>query len=557
MKNNNIIANIIGFSALLIYSLLFLLDISPYWFSPDWITDDAMQQVYQFHDVYNPGIFQGDIITQSMNLYLAPLHYWMAYGITIISKDPIIMAHWMMLIQVALTVLFIFLTINLSAGFFPACLGALWFLHSGILIQRLSGGLPRGWISPLVAIYLYLVAGKKHFLILLTLLLACLLNSLAAFILIASYGFYLVIKILCQSNRKEYLKTFLYFCLACPLYLLVTYKVIERPENIGKMVSYQEALQMPSLTKEGRFKIAPLPPVLSEFESQSMQIFAVYYHKTFNKLRKYSLPIVFSLIFIICLIAYKNKIAPMPGYLFSFILAVTFCYSASRLLAFNLYVPNRYLRFPVSIFFICFFIISLWRIFPKRIYSYLSYLLLGSYVFLGTGSGLQREAGYNYKKSQDGQVFEWIKNNTPLDSTIAGYPNFVDPLPLFAMRKVYISNETAHPFYDKYYEFVKHRLNVTLKAHYAKNLADFLKALEGEKIDYFIFERRKFKTNELKKATYFAPFDELIKTLTSGDSQKYVFFEMLSQAESQPSWLKFTDSKAMLIDVNELKKSLN
>lgn len=547
------IPNILAFCVLAAYSVLFLMDISPYWFSPNWITDDAMQQVYQFHEVFNPGIFKGDIITESMSLYLAPLHYWLAYLITYLTGDPIVMAHWVMCLQVFLTVIFIFMTINYSAGFFPACMGALWFLHSGILIQRLTGGLPRGWISPFVAIYLYLAAKQSHFFILISLLLACVLNSLAAFLLIASYSLFLFVNYLNKETRAAYTRPVIYFVACCPIYLLVTLHAIKRPESIGKMVTYKEALEMPSLSKEGRFKIAPLPPVTFEFNTQVFQIFTVDYNKVLRPIKPFVGIVVISLIVLICAYAAHRKTPPIPRSLYTFIFATLICYFLARIFAYNLYVPNRYLRFPISIFLICFFCISLWRIFPKRIHSYLALLLLASYVFIGTGSGLQKEAGYNYEKGQDGHIFEWIRKYTAQDSVVAGYPNLVDPLPLFAMRKVYISNETAHPFYDKFYEVVKHRLEVTFRAHYARNMKDFLNALNDEKIDYFIFDRKRFAPEALAKASYFAPFDKLIEELTKNNVGEYAYFQLPKDLDEKAPYLKFIDSNTALVDVKLLR----
>src|SRR5690606_9468209 len=117
--------------------------------------------------------------------------------------------------------------------------------------------------------------------------------------------------------------------------------------------------------------------------------------------------------------------------------------------------------------------------------------------------------------------------------------------------------ETAHPFYDKYYEIVKHRLRVTLRAHYAKSVPEFLGAIGDEKIDYYIFNRKKFQPEQLSKATYFAPFDALVRELTSENQADYAYFDLTNTVDSgDPSYLVFSDSNFALIDLGKLRSKI-
>ena len=53
--------NLVCFGLMVWYAILFYNTIRPYWFHPSWTTDDALQQVYPFHEVLKPGLFQGDL----------------------------------------------------------------------------------------------------------------------------------------------------------------------------------------------------------------------------------------------------------------------------------------------------------------------------------------------------------------------------------------------------------------------------------------------------------------------------------------------------------------
>jgi hypothetical protein len=128
----------------IIYAFFLWKSLSRWWFHRDWTTDDAVQQTYPFHDVAHPGLFAGDLITDVMKGYLAALHYWLHYSITWLCGDPIMSGHWVMLIEVLLSTGFLFFAVRHVVGTFPAIFAALWLLHTRHLIQRMTGGLPRG-----------------------------------------------------------------------------------------------------------------------------------------------------------------------------------------------------------------------------------------------------------------------------------------------------------------------------------------------------------------------------------------------------------------------------
>jgi len=49
-----------------LYLAAFYSGIREYWFSPDWATDDSMQQIFPFYKALHPGLFEGDLITKMM-----------------------------------------------------------------------------------------------------------------------------------------------------------------------------------------------------------------------------------------------------------------------------------------------------------------------------------------------------------------------------------------------------------------------------------------------------------------------------------------------------------
>jgi hypothetical protein len=66
-QRNITVSTVLSALFMLCYGYLFYDSIRPYWFHRGWTTDDALQQVFPFHEVVQPGVFTGDLITEVMS----------------------------------------------------------------------------------------------------------------------------------------------------------------------------------------------------------------------------------------------------------------------------------------------------------------------------------------------------------------------------------------------------------------------------------------------------------------------------------------------------------
>jgi len=182
-------------------------------------------------------------------------------------------------------------------------------------------------------------------------------------------------------------------------------------------------------------------------------------------------------------------------------------------------------------------------------------VLLVGLVGLGSGSGLKGDCNLNYHRFRKGHAFEWIEKNTDLKSVIAGHPVHVDPVLLFAKRRVYVSSEVAHPFYPKFYQEMERRLKISLRAHYAKTFNEFLDIINLENIDYFIFSRQRFYGHALKKATFYKPLDQLVAELTSRNYTDYAYKRLPKKVDVEHyPFLVFRDDQSAVVDLKVLRK---
>ena len=558
--------------------------ISDLWFNPQWTTDDAYQQSFQFHKVMEPELFKDDLITEMMTHYLTPVHYWLSYGITYFTKSPILTGHWVMLIQILLTLGFLAVAVKkYTNSWAPAFFSVIWFVHSRPVLQRLGCGLPRGWAGPVLTAFLYFLSIRSHKGILATLFLGSITHPVSTFLCALTYGAWILFKSFYGDEIKLYRKNIISLLLFSPLLLAVTIYATKPDEKFGEMATLKKAATMPEFQKNGgRFPFVPLEDPAEEILTNGFQAFYYRFHRPMSPSLKTITPI-FVVLILLFGILYKinknslndnsvvKKASLLPFELTIFGILALFVYFLSRLLAFRLYVPDRHLQIPFCLFFVVSITIIFWKFFTNiktgcgnenKNQNYLmgtfGLTLLGFFIFLNSGTGYYGSLNFNSHIYKKGRFNEWLSKNTPIDAVIAGHPVIVDATQLLGKRKVYISTETAHPFFDKYYETIKPRYELSLRAHYAKDLNELYELCKGKGIDYFVFWRKQFLPEYLKNAKAFKPFDVLVKQLASRDPANFAFRKLPEKASNDSfSPLVYKDSETVIVDLKLLEGFLS
>ena len=564
---------ILGISLLfLIYYVYHFINSLPLWFHPGWTTDDALQQWFPFHEILDPGVFNKELMYEVMKGYLAPLHYWICAIATYLTGDVIMAAHWVMLIQVSLTALFTFLAVRVVAGNVPAIFSLIWLLHTRQIIQRMTAGLPRGWSGVVIPAFFYFAFKRNHTGVLVVLLLGCLSHPPTTMICALTYGLWLL-KEVAFGEREAFLKPLIILVLLSPVYAFITWKVVERPDHVGQMVSYGEAIEMPQFRyPHGRFPFLPHPKVSTEWWMYGFQAFTGRFYKPVKVLRKHIRTIVVVMFVFLLFFAYRRKKVLPPSVLFIFLFSIVTVYFLSRPLAFKLYVPNRHLQFPMAYFWILSVPILIWAalhrgggvselrssLWKNAKYSFLGMILLSGFVYAGSSTGLIGSANFNYSTTKKGNFFIWARKNTPKHALFAGHPKLIDGLMLFGQRRAYATNETYHPFYKGYLAEMERRLEKTFRAHYAKELGEIPEIFKGEDVDYFVFDRKKFYPDLLKAEKFYPPLDALVEDLTADDPSVYAYKKIPRELNLEIApYLVYRDDHSVVIDIEKLRQFLS
>ncbi len=541
--------------------LIFKYDQAPY-FNPNFAGHDARQQLFSLYDVTQPGIFEDDYISRSMSLYMGPLHKLLAKTIVKYTESPIMAGHWIMTVQFGLTVLFVFLAACSFSSIVAACASVIWLLNTPWLIRNTFGGLPRGWAGAILAAFLYFLSRKNHKAIIVLIFIGSMLHPHSTFLVCATYSFYLAFNFIIPAKRQEFKKYIVQFAMACPLIFAVNYYYIQRPDDIGTMVTLKEAENMPAFSKKGgRFPFVPLSSLSDDFYNSSLRIFLDYDGKDTIKIKNkiiYVLILFYGLAVLLTIIRRKYLI-PQEFLIFAFSILVA--YYLARLFAFRLYVPVRYLAWPPALFFLISMPAIVWKMFESKYERKTQYssvfgiTALLFFIYFFTGSNIAAKSNYKPGNDFDNPAYEWIRNNTSKESVFAGQPSSIDGMPLYGIRRAFVTTETAHPFYDKYAKEIERRIDISFRALYAKDKNNFLLAIGNEKIDYFVFSKKYFKLNKPGKkptfrfANYSLPHREEVHSLGSRPAEDY-FFSNLSEYQSA---IVYDSADVTILDIKSLK----
>ncbi|RMD85093.1 MAG: hypothetical protein D6808_05930 [Candidatus Dadabacteria bacterium] len=394
---------------------------------------------------------------------------------------------------------------------------------------------------------------------------SCLLHPPSALAIGIAMGIIFSVRAFCGRSKQKYLRMLGIYLVLAPLFVFETYMAVKKPPELGRMVSYKEALEMPEFSRDGgRFKMVPFWKPSEEIRVFAFQAFNSSLHKAPSFFENHTVEIV---VFLAVLLVIFGMVRRKPSFRLecvAFLVAIFITYFCARLFAFYLFVPQRYIQIPMTVFFVASFPLAVWSVFRGKtdqrgsLTQYMGLVFLGVIVAVGSGSGLYGDANFNKVRTQKGHLWNWVRKYTPKNALIAGHPTHIDGVMLFGERRGYATTETAHPFYDKYYAKIKKRLEISLKAHYARSLKELALILKPEGVDYFIFKRKNFYPEALKKSRYFRPLDVLVRELTSRRYTDYAYKQLPRKVDMENApYMPYRDDQSVVVDMRKLYQWLN
>ncbi|MFH0964500.1 MAG: hypothetical protein V2A58_10875 [Planctomycetota bacterium] len=526
--------------------------------SPLVIQNDERAHNMPYLSFHHKGVLEGSLIRDYMLAY-EPIGHRALYYLMTFFLSPFVASK---VVWIGLYGVVVLYCVKLGRlGGYPEAGAMLGLLFLGSpMCEALAGGLPRSFALPVVLAFLYYLLAGNDLGALVTLVVGAGFYPPAFAVCFAGYGLS-VLADAARLERSETVRRMWRLGLVAIVCLLVLLPSVVKPDFVGHVVSLEKARSMPEFGPKGRWA-GHLPferldrilvrqiPVAFRAVGRPLNEGILAFSEAFHPV-----PLFWVVVSVTSLLAAGAGGAVGRMGLFGAASAVV--YVAAQCLGYRLFHPSRMVIFawPVLVGTMCCLGIArlpVWRGKPGMVdFRLLGVfaLLLSRMVAYGTGADLTvRDLGCIDCRDRAG-LYEFFRG-TRKDALIAGDPYELDNVMSFSARKAYVTYESAHSLYDRYYAEIKRRFEALHRGYFATDPKDLLEFVSSEGIDYLLVNREHF---EYGGALYqlFEPIDSALRERLEGVGEgSFVLSRDLSGA------VVFRSGLFLVIDCRRLKGAL-
>ncbi len=477
----------------------------PAFTNPFVINDDVRQQIYWMQQWLDPGLFQGDLLSDYARRYVpwgVKALYWLASWVL----RPLYFS------KVLPGLLFIFLGLCLFkigaklGGRLLAwvTVGLYWLMP--FFLDNLAGGLARAFAAPLLALLLLGWLESRPWVVALALTLQAL---FIPYIFPVGAG---AVILAWLAGRTGYFspppfpaRTLHFLLLAAGAGLVALMNFDYQGAGFGPLVSAAEMANRPEFGSGGRYAILPVPSLLWEL-IQPWEDIAPF--RDGGPVAGVAVTFVVAALAAIGIFqvdwrALKDRLGPL-GWLG---LSSVLLYFLARIFLLKLFVPDRYVMYTVNLFYCLFLALGLNG--ALKIGQWPRNLALVALILTAT-LGALRLHGVGLKDYSAYQALYAALAETPKDALIAGHPNLMDTVPTFARRRAFATYELAHPWSRGYWQQLGPRLDDLFRAYYAADPKEVLNFCRQYGISFLVVDDRHFRPDFLRGGRFFFPMDQRV-----------------------------------------------
>jgi len=496
---------------------------------PLYFHDDAPQHVVPFLRYSDPALFRNDYAS---DYYLAclPIGYKGLFSLGAVLWDPIAISK--VLPYVGL------LVVLLGVGAAAARLGgaaAAWgamalCLSADVYLDRMGGSTARIAAFPLLAgAVSALAAGRCGALAAVVGLAGAFYPAMAV---VCGLALAIVLLLMPASDRGTAAGWSLRRRAAVLVATAVLTGVVVLPTMLscrqyGRLLSADDVAAYPEYGPQGRYGAPDRPPFASLPRALAVQSFHALVgsgepfaprlrawglpHPTDPRFVSRIMPALAVMLAVVCLgfvpAAFRDAGARR---LLVLLLAACLGYLASRRLAPHLYLPQRYLAYPLPILVTVALPVALATVARmlrgdgrRPLATAASGFALCALGFVLIGARVDPEVGL--RPHAPYRMYEVVRSLPP-DALVAGWPSgLVNDLPYLSRRRTLVTFETHQAFHLGYAEEMRRRMRALIDAYFATTLAPLVRLRDGFGVTHLLVDTTHYGS---MPPVYFAPFDD-------------------------------------------------
>jgi hypothetical protein len=529
--------------------------------NPFIINDDVRQQLYWMQQWQDPALFRGDFLAGYARDYVpwgVKGLYWLAsWWVSPLAFSKLLPGFLFILMAISLFKIGTRLS-DRRLGWMMVVV--FWLMP--FFLDNLAGGLARAFAAPLLALFWLGWLAQRSWVIGAALLLQALFIPYIFIVAALATLLAWTLARLGQDSPPPFPTQPAHFVLlGLGAALLVAINLQFSADGYGPLVSAKEMVNRPEFYGHGRYQFLPEPSLLWKI---------IIPWERIAPFREWG-PVagILGCVSLIILVAAGARRLDWPAWRqrlkpFWYLgLASLALYFLARLFLLKLFVPDRYLKYTLNLFYCLVLALGLHT--ALRVQRWPRHLAILALV-AAAGLGAWRLQGVGLKDYSAYRAVYAALAETNQDALIAGHPYLMDTIPTFAQRTAFATYELAHPWSRGYWEKLEPRLRDLFNAYYAADPREVAGFCRKYRVAYLIVDDRHFTPAFLKGGfflfpydkrplpgvarglaemvycPFFAPFDEQIKKITA-EREKYALL-------SDPSFHSLAiDQHVRLIDM--------
>lgn len=518
--------------------------------------DDARQQIWPLLRYKDSALFPNDYVADYYLHAFLPLGYSLFYEVMAPFVDPRLVSKVLPYLLLLVTVMSIGIVSWRLSGTSAAWLSAAIILTADIYLARMTGGLPRSFAFPLMALLFFGAAsGRPLFLAVVTAIGAMFYYVVAAIGGMLLFACLFAIPASWRGAARSWsigrrLVILISTGIVCLLMVLPAYF---SAKSYGPNLTQKDVRDFPEAGIGGRYGRDDLPGAGNAFIESvkkgaltfgGQKIFSWTLYKAAKENRKFIAAAVLLMLIIGVYIVWWREISAKRLILMPLVAIAG--YYVAELFSPYLFLPTRYLTYTMPLFLAAIFPaamlaivqrIPLLRNLPEKgvltAVSILSLILL-----FGGGPSASR----GLMQVQEHGIYTAI-SQLPKDSVVAGWPKgVIQNVPYLSERTAFLSFETHQAFHKEYTLEMRRRMQALIAAYFSLD-RDKIKILNKQfGVTHLVLNREHF---EGSTPEYFRPFDDALDAVLQHDTETG-WEKKLARIEGA---VEYRDANLVLVDL--------
>jgi len=411
-------------------------------------------------------------------------------------------------------------------------------LNTTFIVNRMAGGLARGFAFPLLALWVAGAFSRRERLRWVALMLSALAYPTALVLLLGCE----TLTVLWDNARKTGKTARLRLLRAgllvgVSMAMIIPYTLGTR--ELGRPFTLQDAMREPAFYAGGRMPELPFPGIAQAREK--LAAYPIYV----------TLPAALTALGVFLLLARFV----LPVEFLACLAAACGLYSLSRFFAFRLFLPERFFEYAGPV--LCLMLgLGLLRLLGARLkgakkavlrnLSVCGFIAASFFLF---PKSIRPENGMTIEGRSHARLYAFMRS-LPSDVIVACHPDDGNDLPFWAGRSTLVNRENLLPFAVEFWDFQKTRAQDTLSALYSVRRGAALAFSEKYRVTHFLLNEGRYGAGFKEAASLFEPFGSYVRGIVAPLKRAD-----LALANVPAQAVVFRDAPFLVVDVKRLRDS--